>query len=280
MRVRSGTVSSLAGQTLELKFLADFVQEYTDGKFLAGGDLSITSSGTSVRLLNRANGFGNLTVSTGGGGFQIASANDLRFNGLNTGGGWVVLDTTGAISGVGDSWLSAGSVGFRAGGSVVLKGWFAAASGTASSVSLINSAASTVLGGIRSDSSVTVSGSGSTVLTGDIVGSSAVTIATTVIVARDSTVVANGGRIEFAKAVAAAVAGSLAPGIRLDAGYGGMIHLGGSLGIPTMSLGWVDLTGGPQPFGRPWTPEPQHHHPANQRKAEKLARWFGTVGIF
>ena len=65
---------------------------------------------------------------TGGGNFQIASNRDLSFSLLNTGGGSVVLDTSGSIKATG---FSAGSVSFRAGGSVVLNGFFASASGTA-----------------------------------------------------------------------------------------------------------------------------------------------------
>ncbi|MCX8500846.1 MAG: hypothetical protein ORO03_04020, partial [Alphaproteobacteria bacterium] len=134
----------------------------------------------------------------------------------------------------------AGSVSFRAGGSVVLDGFFAAARGSGASVVLNNSAAGSVIGGIRSDSSVTIGGTGSSILAGDIIGGSAVTVATAVVVARDLTVAANGGRIEFATAVAARNA---VAGLRLDAGYGGVIALGGNIGSSEVSLGWVELNG-------------------------------------
>ena len=161
----------------------------------------------------------------------------MNFTKLDTAGGWVVLDTTGKIDA---SNVSAGSVSFRAGGSVSLNGAFAAASGTGSSIVLNNSAVGAVLGGIRSDSSLSITGSGSTILVGDIIGGAGVAITTPTVVARDSAVVSNGGRVEFARGAAALNA---LVGLRVDAGYGGVIALGGSIGSPSLSLGWVELTG-------------------------------------
>ncbi|MCX8501753.1 MAG: hypothetical protein ORO03_08700, partial [Alphaproteobacteria bacterium] len=84
-----------------------------------------------------------------------------------------------------------------------------------------------------------ITGTGSAILAGDVVGSSLVSFASGVTVARDSSVVSNGGRIDFAKAVA----GNLVAGLRLDAGYNGVIGLGGSIGTPSLSLGWLEITG-------------------------------------
>ena len=211
------------------------------------------TNGNSLRLLNRDNSFSSLTVTTEGGNFQIASDQNLSFNSLSSAGGSVVLDTSGSISGNTKAWLTAGSVSFRAGGSVKLDGFFAAANGSGQSVWLNNQAAASVLNCIKADSSVTVTGSSVTILTGEIVGSSSVTIATTAVIARDSSIVSHGGTIEFTQPVVvlfttAQTPGFKAPsvptpGLRLDAGHGGHIALGGSLGNPTMELGWVEIIG-------------------------------------
>ena len=236
-RVGSGTIATAAGVDLRLSFDNDYIQTSSDQQFTSGQDLIIISNGKSVRLLNRDNSFGKLTVQTDGGNFQIASNRDLNFISLSTAGGSVVLDTTGSIT---TTNISVGAVSFRAGGSVVLSGFFTAARGTGGSVSLNNSAAGMVLGGIRADSSVNVASSGAVVLEGDVVGSGAVTLGPAVVVARDSTVAVSGGRIDFLRSVAAMNA---AVGLRLDAGYGGVIGLGGAIGSPTLSLGWIDITG-------------------------------------
>ena len=232
----SGTISTATELDLSLNFLNDYFQVPTGVSFSAGRNLVITSNGYSVRLMNRGNGFAGLEVTTNGGNFQIAAGRDLSFNQLDTAGGWVVLETTGSITA---NRVSAGSVSFRAGGSVSLTGAFAAASGSGSSVSL-NGSSSFVLGGIRSDSSVAVGGTGLAILVGDIVGTSSVNFGTTVAVARDSTVATSGGRIEFARTVAALNA---VAGLRLDAGQGGVIALGGNIGSPSLSFGWVELNG-------------------------------------
>ena len=78
------------------------------------------------------------------------------------------------------------------------------------------------------------------ILIGDLIGNSTVSIDTAVAVGRDSSVTTNGGRVEFAKSV---VALNPLVGLRLDAGYGGVIALGGAIGSPTLSLGWIDITG-------------------------------------
>ena len=88
---------------------------------------------------------------------------------------------------------------------------------------------------------MTVTGTGTAILEGDVVGSGAVSFGSAVTVARDSSVAASGGRIDFAKTVAALNA---VVGLRLDAGYGGVISLGANdWHSASLSLGWVDLTG-------------------------------------
>ena len=238
--VPSGTIRSVAGQDLKLTMLADFTQLPGDATFAAGADLIVTTNGNSLRLLNRANVFENLWVATDGGSFQIASSRDLFFGALSTSGGSVQLDTPGSIKAL---TISAGSVSFRAGGSVVLAGTFAAARGSGSSVWLNSSAATAVLSGICSDGAVTVTGSGSTLLAGDIIGHSAVLLGTTVVVARDSSVVSSGGLVAFARSVVSLFPAVRVPGLRLDAGSAGLIVLGGSLGRPTLTLGWLELNG-------------------------------------
>ena len=237
-RLVGGTIRTAAGTDLTVWFGSDYNQNSGEGDFAAGGNLVVKTDGASVRLLNRENDFNGLSVSTGGGNFMISTDNDLWFSKLDTAGGSVVLDTSGAISGTVEPWLTAGSVSFRAGGSVVLNGFFAAANGTGASVSLVNSAAGFVLGGISAASSVSVTGSGNAILEGDVVGSGTVTFDQTVTVARDATVAASGGRIDFASTVAALNA---TVGLRLDAGFGGVISLGGTIGSPDFSLGWVEL---------------------------------------
>ena len=234
-----GSLTAAAGKNLILGFDGDHIQDANDLKLVTADDrrLIINTKGNSLRLLNRANSFGSLSVTTGGGNFMIAKNGDLIFDGLATGGGSVVLDASGSIKATA---ISVGSVSFRAGSSVVLSGFFTAASGTGSSVSLNSTAAGLVLAGIRADSSVAVLGDGRAVLAGDIVGNSAVTIQSAVTVVRDSAVIANGGRIEFARAVAAINA---IVGLRLDGGYGGVIGLGGNIGSPSLALGWVELNG-------------------------------------
>ena len=191
-----------------------------------------------MRLMNRGNSFTNLEVTTDGGNFPAGEQPATSPSpSLSTSGGWVVLDTTRSITASG---VSVGSVSFRAGGSVVLSGFFVAASGSGSSVSLNSTAAGLVLGGISASSSVAVSGGGMAVLEGDIVGSSAVSFDQAVVVARDSAVAVSGGRIDFARAVAASNA---AVGLRLDAGYGGVIALGATIGAADRALGWVELNG-------------------------------------
>ena len=237
-RAIGGTIVSVTTMPFVVNFKGDYQQELNDSAFVAA-HVSFKSQGTSIRLL-KADPYTGLSVETNGGNFQMKYSGDLKFRSLNSGGGSVVLDSTGSISGTGSNWLSAGSVSFRAGGSVVLNGFFASASGTGASVSLINSAAGFVLGGISASSSVTVTGTGTAILEGDVIGSGAVSFGSAVTVARDSSVAASGGRIDFAKTVAALNA---AVGLRLDAGYGGVISLGANIGTPTLSLGWVDLTG-------------------------------------
>ena len=199
--------------------------------------LVIESRGGSVQLLNSAQSVRHLGGGDGGGNLRINSDQSLSFAALATDGGFVVLDTRGSISGSG---LATGRVSFRAGGSVKLSGSFVGADGSGQSVELNNAAVVTVLGSIRSDGSVTVTGPGSTILTGDIVGNSVVSFATPVTVAHDSTVVTNGGRIEFARSVAA-----LKPSGRAAARFGLWRRdcPGGSLGSPNLSLGWVELNG-------------------------------------
>ncbi|MCX8500408.1 MAG: hypothetical protein ORO03_01740, partial [Alphaproteobacteria bacterium] len=237
--VQSGTIRSVTGQDLKLMLRADFTQLPGDATFAAGADLIVQTNGNSLRLLNRANGFANLGVTTEGGSFQIASSRDLIFSTLSTSGGSVLLDTTGSIKAL---TIAAGSVSFRAGGSVALAGSFAGARGTGSSVWMSNSATA-VLSGIFSDGAVTVTGTGSTLLAGDIIGHSAVNLGTAVVVARDSSVVSSGGRVEFARQVDSLFAAVRAPGLRLDSGASGLIVLGGSLGSNSLALGWVELNG-------------------------------------
>ncbi|MCX8501109.1 MAG: hypothetical protein ORO03_05390 [Alphaproteobacteria bacterium] len=234
-----GTIASAVGTDLRLFIDGDFEQLTRDASFDAGANsLVIQTSGGSIRLLNPLNRFGSLSVHTGGGNLRITNNQSLIFSELATSGGSVVLETRGNITASG---LETGRVSFRAGGSVKLSGFFVGADGSGQSVELNNTAAATVLGSIRSDGSVTVNGAGTTILAGDIVGNSVVSIATPVTVANDSTVVTNGGRIEFARSVAAL---NRVVGLRLDSGYGGVIALGGSLGSPNLSLGWVELNGG------------------------------------
>ncbi|MCX8500097.1 MAG: hypothetical protein ORO03_00130, partial [Alphaproteobacteria bacterium] len=232
-RLVGGTIQTANGTDLTLEFDRDFVQNSTDPAFAAGQKLKINSKGNSVRLMNRTNSFAEISVNTGGGNFMIASDSGLTITDLSTSGGSVVLDSRGSITA---TIVSAGSVIFRAGGPVKLDGFFAAASGSGSSVSLNNAAAGFVLGGIRSDSSVSVTGTGQAILVGDIIGSSSVSFDNMVTVARDSTVASSGGRIEFARTVAALNA---VAGLRLDAGFGGVIALGGNIGSPSLSFGWV-----------------------------------------
>ena len=65
-------------------------------------------------------------------------------------------------------------------------------------------------------------------------------IQTPVLAARDLTVASSGGSIEIAKSVATLTS---EVGLRLDSGFGGRMTLGGSLGAPTLSLGWLELNG-------------------------------------
>ena len=222
-----------------MTFASDYVQSSNDSNFSTTANLVVKTNGNSLRLLKRDNSVGTvaspgtLDVSTKGGNFQIASNSPLSFTKLDTAGGWVVLDTTGKIDA---SNVSAGSVSFRAGGSVSLTGAFAAASGTGSSIVLNNSAVGAVLGGdslgqFAEHYRLRLDDPGRRHYWG-----CRVAITTPTVVARDSAVVSNGGRIEFARGAAALNA---LVGLRVDAGYGGVIALGGSIGecFPVPRLG-------------------------------------------
>ncbi|MCX8501059.1 MAG: hypothetical protein ORO03_05130, partial [Alphaproteobacteria bacterium] len=205
----------------------------------------------TVILDNPNNNITNISGDTQGGSVTVVTQGSISLNapegaGLNSWGGSVVIRAGGSITA---TELLVGMVSFQAGGAVNLRGFFAGARGSGSSVSLTNSAAGLVLGDVRSDSNLTVDGSGSVILSGSLVGSSSITINRPLVVSGSAEIVSSGGRIRLAgevNAVAASVVAGqagLVHSLRLLSGNNGTISFGGT-GSSRLALGWVELQAG------------------------------------
>ncbi|MCX8500194.1 MAG: filamentous hemagglutinin N-terminal domain-containing protein, partial [Alphaproteobacteria bacterium] len=168
----SGTLASAATDNLVVSFEGDFLQNSTDGAFDAGTHgLELTSMGSNLRLLNPRNRFATISLHASEGQSQIVTSQNLIFTDLQAGGGSVSLIAGGSISATG---IRAGSVGFRAGGSVLLSGDFLSARGSGQAISLTNNTVVLILGELRSDSSLYLGSRGSLILTGDMAGGTAI----------------------------------------------------------------------------------------------------------